>query len=107
MNVLLGPTGPVVIDGPNARRGSGATDVALTWVLMAAGEIPAGRLEAALLGRARRVSVDGFVGCVDLAAVRAWLRAIVQWRVADPNMSAAEQKRMWDVALAADARGPV
>src|SRR5580658_9848625 len=39
LNVLIGPSGPVVIDWTNASRGDPARDVALSWVLMAAGEI--------------------------------------------------------------------
>src|SRR5260370_24192024 len=53
INVLLSPKGPVVIDWTNAARGSGASDVALTWLLMTAGEIPGGGAQAAL-GRALR-----------------------------------------------------
>jgi aminoglycoside phosphotransferase (APT) family kinase protein len=97
LNVILGPSGPVVIDWPNARRGEPAFDVALSWVLMAAGEIPAGRLRAALLGRGRSLLVNAFVGCFEPAPVRALLRTTVEWKVQDPHISEAEQKRMWEV----------
>jgi aminoglycoside phosphotransferase (APT) family kinase protein len=105
LNVILGPAGPVVIDWPNARRGDGAFDVAVSWILMTAGEIPGSRLKAALMGRARGLLVSGFLRDVDLDAVRATLRSAVEWKVADPHMSEAEQKRMWDVVRRAEAQG--
>jgi aminoglycoside phosphotransferase (APT) family kinase protein len=43
-NVLLSPSGPVVIDWTNARRGDPALDVALTWVIAATSGGPLGRL---------------------------------------------------------------
>ncbi|HXQ59526.1 MAG TPA: phosphotransferase [Acidimicrobiales bacterium] len=107
LNVLIGPHGPVVIDWSNARKGAGPSDVALAWVLMMAGEIPVGRLKAALLGRGRRMLVDAFTGCFDLGPVRATLRAIVEWKVTDPHMSEAEQERMWDVVRREERRGTV
>ena len=43
-NVILSPSGPVVIDWTNARRGEPALDVALTWVIMATSAGSGGRL---------------------------------------------------------------
>jgi len=97
LNVILGPSGPVVIDWTNAARGDGATDVALTWVLMMAGEIPGNRVKAAVFGRARGLLVAGFLRGFDLDPVRASLREVVQWKVKDPHMSDTEQRRMWAV----------
>ena len=45
-NVLLSPSGPVVIDWTNARAGEPAFDVALTWVI---GLTSGGRLGRAFL----------------------------------------------------------
>lgn len=94
LNVILTANGPVVIDWPNARRGDGNTDVALTWVLLAAGGIPTGRVKAAVLGWGRRLLIDGLRARFDLAAVRAQLADVVEWKVTDPHMSAAEQQAM-------------
>ncbi len=105
LNVLLGPAGPVVIDWTNAKVGAGATDVALSWVLMMAGEIPGSRLKAAVMGRARGALLAGFLSAFDLAPVRASLRAVVEWKVKDPHMSETEQRRMWDVVRRAEASG--
>jgi hypothetical protein len=93
----------MVIDWSNACQGDGATDVALTWVLMAAGEIPERRLEAFVEGLARRRLVAGFLSGFDIDPVRATLRAVVEWKVKDPHMSADECRRMWDVVHQAEA----
>jgi aminoglycoside phosphotransferase (APT) family kinase protein len=103
LNVLLAPSGPVVIDWPNARAGDPATDVALTWVLMTAGEIPGNRLKAVLMGRARGILVSGFLAGFDRGPVTAALRRVVDWKVTDPHISAAEQRRMWNVVARAEA----
>jgi aminoglycoside phosphotransferase (APT) family kinase protein len=43
-NVILSPSGPVVIDWTNARRGDPPLDVALTWVILATSGGPFGRV---------------------------------------------------------------
>src|SRR6266446_6342656 len=94
INVLLSPKGPVVIDWTNAARGPGASDVALTWLLMTAGEIP-GRGVQAALGRAlRSLSVRAFLGHFELGPVRAALPAAAEWKYRDPNMHPAEVAAM-------------
>jgi aminoglycoside phosphotransferase (APT) family kinase protein len=98
LNVVLTAKGPVVIDWPNAKRGDGPTDVALTWVLMACGGIPLGRVRAAVLGRGRGVLVNAFLRDFDLAAVRRQLADVVEWKVKDPNMTEVERQAMWHLA---------
>ncbi len=95
LNVIMSPTGPVVIDWTNARRGDPATDLALTWILLEAGSVSTGRMVGAVLGRARRLLTDAFLSSVDVADVERSLRSVVMWKVHDPNMSADEQARMW------------
>jgi aminoglycoside phosphotransferase (APT) family kinase protein len=102
MNVIVGPAGPVVIDWTNAGRGLAATDVALTWVLMAAGDVPGRRLTSAVLSRARQALIASFLATVDAGAARAELRRVVEWKVGDPHMSAAEQRRMWTAVASAE-----
>ena len=98
LNVMLTAKGPVVIDWPNAVRGEGTVDVALTWVLMASGGIPFGRVKAAVLGRGRALLVNSFLRNFDLATVRPHLADIVEWKVKDPNMTDAERRAMWQLA---------
>jgi len=104
LNVILGPKGPMVIDGANACRGDPVVDVDLAWVLMAAGEIPTGRLMAAVFGRARGALVRSFLRPFDRDELSQRLRDVVAYKVKDPHMSAAEQARMWRVV---DQAGPV
>ena len=97
LNVMLSPKGPVVIDWTGACRGDPAVDVALAWVLMAAGEIPTGRLISTVLGRARSALVNSFLRSFDLDEVGRVISEVVTWKVSDPHMSATEQARMWQV----------
>jgi aminoglycoside phosphotransferase (APT) family kinase protein len=94
LNVMITKRGPVVIDWPNARRGDPDVDVALTWILMSAGEVSAGRLIGAVLGQARKALVRSFLRTFDLDALRAHLPALVEWKCSDPHMSEAEQQAM-------------
>jgi hypothetical protein len=98
LNVMLTANGPVVIDWPNATRGDGFTDVALTWVLMACGGIPFGRVKAAVLGRGRAILVDSFLRGFDLDTVRCHLADVVDWKVKDTNMTDVEREAMWHLA---------
>ena len=82
LNVMMGPRGPVVIDWARACRGDPDVDVAIAWVLMASGEVPAGRFMRMVLGRARAALVKSFLGSFDIDAVRLRLRDVVEWKVA-------------------------
>ena len=97
-NVLMGPDGPVVIDWPNAARGDGAVDVAVAWVLMATAGIPASRVRAALLDPGRSLLVNSFLSGCDGDRARAFLRPVVEWKVADQNMTDHERARMQKLA---------
>ena len=94
LNVILAPRGPVVIDWTNAARGSAATDVALTWVLMAAAEIPSPRWRIALDGVMRASFVRAFLRHFDRASVRAALPAVVEWKSQDRNIRPTEVAAM-------------
>jgi aminoglycoside phosphotransferase (APT) family kinase protein len=102
LNIILSAQGPVVIDWPNAAKGSGDVDVAATWVLLASGGIPASRMKAAVMGMGRSVLVKSFLAPFDLGPVRELLPGIVEWKVADPNMTDEERQVMW--ALVRDHR---
>ena len=94
LNVMLSDRGPVVIDWPNAARGDGNVDIALTWVLISAGRIPAGRVRAAAMGWGRSLLVGAFLERVDLATVEPVLAEVVEWKAGDPHMSDAEVRAM-------------
>jgi aminoglycoside phosphotransferase (APT) family kinase protein len=64
-NVIIGDTGPVVIDWTNAGAGPPAVDVALTWVIMATATIPGGGLLRAVGHAGRNAFVQAFRKCAD------------------------------------------
>ncbi|HET7652395.1 MAG TPA: phosphotransferase [Acidimicrobiales bacterium] len=108
LNVMMSGRGPVVIDWANARAGDGAVDVALAWVLVASGELPFGRVKAAVMGRGRAMFLGGFLSALPpdvVAAARRVLDDVVTWKVRDPHMSDAECRRMRAVARAEGHRG--
>jgi aminoglycoside phosphotransferase (APT) family kinase protein len=94
LNVMLSDKGPVVIDWPNAARGDGNIDIALTWVLISAGGIPTGRVRESALGRGRSLLVGGFLERVDLTLVTPKLATVVEWKAGDPHMTDAEIRAM-------------
>jgi len=104
LNVIMGPNGPVVIDWTNACRGNPAVDVALAWVLLEAGQMPTGRVIAAVIDLARGAVVESFLRDFDMGPVRQILREVVTWKVRDPHMSASEQARMWQLVEASESR---
>jgi aminoglycoside phosphotransferase (APT) family kinase protein len=82
-NVIMSPAGPVVIDWTNAHGTEPASDVAMTWLILAtSGGLP-GRVLARLFRRhvGREVLIRG------LGAARAF-------RLADPHVSDAERDRV-------------
>jgi aminoglycoside phosphotransferase (APT) family kinase protein len=104
LNVIMGPTGPVVIDWTGAAVGDPDIDVGLAWVPMAAGEIPGNRVAAALLGWGRGLLLGAFLARFDRRRVAGKLRAVVAVKAQDPHMSAAEVARMWNVVERAERR---
>ncbi len=95
LNVLIGPSGAVVIDWTNAARGEPRIDVGLAWALMSAGEIPGRRLVVRLLGRGRSLLVNRFISHFDRSEVAGSLRDVVAWKQTDANMSTREIENMW------------
>lgn len=80
-NVILSPSGPVVIDWTNAGVGDPALDVALLWVIVMGTGDPAAE-------RFARAFVAHFDG---------WERALqeaVAYRLADANVGAEERERV-------------
>jgi aminoglycoside phosphotransferase (APT) family kinase protein len=80
-NVILSPTGPVVVDWTNAAAGEPALDVALVWVILIGTGLPV----------AERFARD-FVGHFD--GWEAGLPDAVAYRRADPNVTDEERARL-------------
>lgn len=100
-NVMMGTRGPVVIDWSNASRGDENSDVALTWVLLAAAGIPTGRVRSALLGLGRAFLVSSFLRNFDVDKVKDQLPAVVEWKLTDPHMDLTERAAMRKLILRA------
>jgi len=99
LNVILSRRGPVLIDWNNARRGAGPADVALTWLVMAATELP-----DMPWASVREAFVREFLGHFDLAPVRAALPAVAAWKCGDRNMQPAEVAAMRRLAAEESSR---
>jgi aminoglycoside phosphotransferase (APT) family kinase protein len=94
LNVLVGPLGPRVIDWTSACAGDPGVDVALAWVLMAAGEIPGSGPMARVLAVGRSLLVNSFIGHFDRAEITPVLGDVVEWKARDPHMSEGEVAAM-------------
>ena len=99
LNVLLTARGPIVIDWTNARRGEPALDVALTWVIIAPGELP-----SRLLAPLRDAYVRSFLSHFDRGEIEAALPAACERRLVDPNLRTGEGDAVRRLAAAVAAR---
>ena len=97
LNVIMGPDGPVVIDWSNASRGDGNADVALTFVLMMSGNPDEGALQKFAARFGRGLFVKPFLARFVRKDVMAHLDAAAAYKLADPNMSEAEQQAIRDL----------
>ena len=88
-NVLLGPTGPVVIDWRNAVDGPPELDLAVTALIMA---LVASDPDHWMGGSAAEL-LSAFVDLVN-ADLRCGLPGAVELRSVDPNLSADEKARL-------------
>jgi aminoglycoside phosphotransferase (APT) family kinase protein len=95
LNVMMGRSGPVVIDWTGARVGDPLVDVTMAWVLMAVGEVPRSGLRSALVTWARGQLVAEFLASFDRPALVDRLRDVVEFKVKDPHMSHKEVDAMW------------
>jgi len=81
-NVILSSAGPVVVDWTNARRGTPAFDVAVTWVI---GATSGG------LGRLGGSFLRQFLSHFDGRELRQVLRAAAEYRLVDENVTDEER----------------
>lgn len=104
LNVLVTPAGPMVIDWSNAARGTGAYDVADTWVVTRNGTVPGNGFERALAAVGRHLFLRAFLGAVDRRAAIAAIPAAVEARLLDRNLSEVEKGRMRQMAEWAESK---
>lgn len=91
LNVILSPTGPVVIDWTGSIRGRAGTDLAMTWVLMSTSEVPGSRLERVVGRTGQQLFTRMFLRRVDEQAARDELRTVGDHRVVDPTVTRGER----------------
>jgi aminoglycoside phosphotransferase (APT) family kinase protein len=94
LNVMMSSRGPIVIDWANAARGDPNVDVALTWTLLSAGEVPTTGLKGKLVGAIRARLIRGFIGAFDPNTIGTEVDAAVEWKSRDQNMSPSEVASM-------------
>jgi len=92
LNVIMSPDGPVVIDWSNAARGDGNADVALTYVLIMSGNPDEGVFQKLMAKVGRSLFAKPFLARFVRKEVMAHLDAAAEYKLADPNMSEAEQR---------------
>ncbi len=102
LNVLMTPRGPVVIDWTNAAAGEPDHDVAVSWIILGAADVPSGPTDR-LLSSARGLFLQSFLQWFDRDAVAAALPLALEFRVNDANL--ADHERAAARALVERERG--
>jgi Phosphotransferase enzyme family len=98
LNVILSPTGPVVIDWTNALGGRPGHDSARAWVLMAcAGVGETGGITGMVERPLRRRLVDTFLDDVGREEAAACLAYCVEVTLLDGNIAEGEKAAMRDL----------
>ncbi|HEY4027027.1 MAG TPA: phosphotransferase [Candidatus Dormibacteraeota bacterium] len=93
-NVLLSPTGPVVIDWSSGGRGPAGADVADAWLVLAAAAVPGPAVQRALLSLFRRRFLAAFLRAAGREEAARNLPAAAARRSADLNLAEAERAAM-------------
>ena len=102
-NVILSPSGPVVIDWRNTRRGDGAIDVATTWLIMATAQVSETGPRHRMVRLIRGLFVAALLRHVDREAAARQLPLVARYRLADRNLLDSERPTI--LALARRAGG--
>lgn len=91
-NVILSPSGPVVIDWANARRGEALLDVVYTWIIVAT---------SSGTGQLGRDFVKLFLAHFDHGELRPFVSLAAEHRLADENVLDEERERIRALAATA------
>jgi serine/threonine protein kinase len=92
-NVILTPTGPLIIDWESAASAPAVYDVAMTWVVVGFSQVPGTGREAAVTRAFRGQFTHSFVrsaGPID----QTWRAIAIRHRLADPNTLPVERARL-------------
>ena len=101
-NVMITPTGPMIIDWSNVAVGDPVADVMYSWMVMATStpdDVPL--VLRPLLRRVQRRLVDGFIeGTAIDAHARRWITKMCERRLLDPNTRDHEKIQVRAFAIA-------
>jgi len=97
LNVLYGSRGPVLIDWANASRGHAETDLAQTWLLIAASDTSDQGLVARLGSPLQRCFASLVIREVGRDSVVPFLRPVAEARTQDRNVRPAEVDAMFRI----------
>ncbi|MHB1447124.1 MAG: phosphotransferase [Acidimicrobiales bacterium] len=89
-NVILTQTGPRLIDWQGAIQGPAEAGMAMTWVLIASGEVPGPVLQRSVATLGRRLLASAYLGALQPSLDNQWLVHAAQFRLADPSLTARE-----------------
>ncbi len=103
-NVLMAPSGPVVIDWTNACRGPAGLDLAHTWLLLSVGVPPGGPIAQFAARVGGRALAGMFRRSVDRVQLGQWLVAAANDRVEDEHMLPGEIASIRKLARSARTR---
>lgn len=90
LNVIMAEQGPVVVDWPNAARGDGLTDVALTYVLLTCPQMPGPRVAQIAVQPVRMLLARMFSRRYHGRELDARITTAAEWKAFDKNMNADE-----------------
>jgi aminoglycoside phosphotransferase (APT) family kinase protein len=94
LNVLMSPSGPVVIDWSNAARGDPLTDVASTYVLLTTPEMPGPKLLRTAIQPVRQGLGRSFTRRYRGPELDARIAVAAELKTVDPNMSPGEVENL-------------
>jgi aminoglycoside phosphotransferase (APT) family kinase protein len=92
-NVILARDGPRLIDWQGAAQGPAEADMAMTWVLLATGQITGPPLQRATARAGQALFARRYLGVAGPLAQH-WLAAAAQHRLRDPSLLEAEAARL-------------
>ena len=98
LNVLYGPTGPVLIDWPNAAGGCAETDLAQTWLIMAAADVSDQGVVAQLGQPLKPLFAHLVIREFDRDRIAPFLRPVAESREQDRHVRPGEVRAMFRIA---------
>jgi len=101
-NVILSPSGPVVIDWTNVARGTAGADIAMTWMISAVSEVDEPGMLRPLLALFRRRFVQRFLAHAGRDEARSVLREMSAYRAQDRNVRPKERIALEQLLRAED-----